>query len=157
MTASQYEQRIFRQLKAQGHRITGTRRAIVHVLVAAQHPLSPQEVQRAAQARHPGVGLVTVYRTLEALIALGVVQKVHGQNGCQGYAFTGYGHRHIALCRQCGHTFIFEGTDDLAMLERKLEQELHFHVEGHMLQFVGLCERCRSPQSDERTEEDHKG
>ena len=138
-----YEKRVLQQLKAAGHRITGARRAIVSALVSAQRPLGPQEVQAAAQAYHPGVGLVTVYRTLDALVALGVVQKVHGHEGCQGYVFTGYGHRHVAVCRQCGRVFIFEGSEDLTTLENKLERELHFHVEGHLLQFTGLCARCR--------------
>ncbi len=149
----EYEERLFSQLRAAGYRLTGARRAIVHTLLAASRPLTPQELHEAAREVYPRVGLVTVYRTLEALVHLGVVQKVHGAVGCPGYVFTGYGHRHVALCRRCGKAFIFEGEEDLGRIIRAVEERLHFHVEGHLLQFTGLCESCRSGTQSNGTKE----
>ncbi len=143
-----YEERLFSHLRRAGYRVTGARKAIVQALLAASRPLTPQELHDAARLLYPKVGLVTVYRTLEALVRLGVVQKVHGSVGCPGYVFTGYGHRHVALCRQCGRAFIFEGEENLSRLIQIVEDTLHFHVEGHLLQFVGVCESCRANTHD---------
>ncbi|NPA91530.1 MAG: transcriptional repressor [Chloroflexi bacterium] len=135
---------LLQELRRAGYRITDARRAIVQALVNASRPLNPQELYEAARVQHPRVGLVTVYRTLEALLELGMVQKVHGEQGCVGYVYTGRGHRHVAWCRACGRAFIFEGQEDLSSLEQSLERTLHFRVEGHLLQLTGLCAECQA-------------
>lgn len=135
--------RVMAALRRAGYRLTQPRAAIVDVLLVATQPLSASEVHRRVRDRVPQVGLVTVYRTLEALCNLGVVQRVHTQDDCQTYVLVGFGHRHVALCRSCGTVLVVEGEGDTTSLEARLLRDQGFVVEGHILQFWGTCARCR--------------
>ena len=63
------------QLNEQGYRITGARRAVVETMAANVRALTPIEVYDMARESYPALGLVTVYRTLEALEKQGLVQQ----------------------------------------------------------------------------------
>ncbi len=139
---------IVRQLRNRGYRMTAARQAILNVLMNSTRPLSPAELHRRARDQYRGVGLVTVYRTIEALIDLGVLRRVHREDGCHGYVYVGYGHRHIAVCRQCGKVIVFSGTEDVQALEAKLFQETGFRVDDHLLQFVGVCAECQAREKE---------
>ena len=64
-------------LEQKGGRVTGPRRAIVALMVNSERALSPVDIFDQARSKHPKMGLVTVYRTLELLIELGLVERVH--------------------------------------------------------------------------------
>jgi Fur family ferric uptake transcriptional regulator len=73
------------ELSAAGRRLTRPRRAVLRVVAEAACPLTPAQVHEQAQAHYPQVGLVTVYRTLELLTRLGLVRRIHTEEGCHGY------------------------------------------------------------------------
>jgi Fur family ferric uptake transcriptional regulator len=117
------------------------------VLQEADAPLSHQEILERGEALHPTLGLTTVYRTLALLGELGVVQRVHRSNGCDGYVATSPGHQHHVLCQACGRVVEFPGTEDLDALIRHVERTTDYRVEGHLLQLFGLCPACRRRES----------
>ncbi len=130
------------RLAEQGYRITGSRRAVVDVLAEAGTSLSPAEIYEQGRALHKQLGLVTVYRTLEKLEELGLVQRVHRPDGCHAYIPALHGHEHLLLCQQCGRMEYFRG-DDLSELSRRLEGESGYTIKDHWLQFFGLCAQCQ--------------
>ena len=131
------------QLSRHGYRLTEPRRAVVRVLEEARTWLSVDKVHARAAAYCPGIGLVTVYRTLSLLVDLGSVRRIHGEDGCHGFAMAETGHRHHLVCERCRRVVEFPGCDLDPML-RRLETETGFMVETHMLEVVGLCPECRS-------------
>jgi Fe2+ or Zn2+ uptake regulation protein len=126
-----------------GCRITVPRRAVMRVLLESEVPLSPQEICEQGSAIHPRLGLVTVYRTVTLLQDLGLVRRVHRSNGCHGYVATLPGHRHHIVCRECGRTAEFLGSEDLDTLIMQVEQVTDYHVDDHLLQLFGLCPGCK--------------
>ena len=130
-------------LSQAGHRITVPRRAVMEVLMAAQAPLSPQEICVRGQAYHDSLGLVTVYRTLELFERFNLARRVHLREGCHGYLATSPGHRHTILCRACGRSMEFVGQDDLVDLIARVEERTGYEVRDHLLQLFGLCPECR--------------
>lgn len=132
-----------KQLAQAGYRITASRRAVMNVLARADRPLGPQAVWAAGQALHPALGLVTVYRTLELLEALGLLRRVHCEDGCHGYLPASPGHRHALVCRDCGQAVEFPGTESLETLIAQVEQNTGYRVEEHLLQLSGLCPTCQ--------------
>lgn len=138
---------LFHQLRQAGYRLTAARRTIIDVFLGAREPLSPTDIYTRARELNPRVGLVTVYRTLEALLDLGIVERIHGTGECQRYVLVGTGHKHLAICRACGQTVVFEEGDIFKCMEERLWQETGFLVETHLLQFSGLCARCQHGQS----------
>jgi Fur family transcriptional regulator, ferric uptake regulator len=125
-----------------GYRLTGPRRAVVDAIASSQHVLSPLDVFELAHARYPKLGLVTVYRTVEKLEELGLIQRVHQPSGCQAFIAAAPGHQHLLVCQQCGRVEYFSG-DTLDSLMEVVEGESGYQVEDHWLQLFGVCESCR--------------
>jgi Fe2+ or Zn2+ uptake regulation protein len=140
------------QLQESGCRITSPRRAIVKILANSDQALEAVEIFDLSRESHPQLGLVTVYRTLEKLEQLDLVQRVHQVEGCHLYLRAPQGHEHILVCKNCRRTDYFSG-DDLAELIEVTSQKSGYQIEDHWLQFIGLCARCRKiVPNDEVTE-----
>jgi Fe2+ or Zn2+ uptake regulation protein len=130
-------------LQKNGCRLTAPRRAVVATLAENMRALTPVEVYDAARRVCPGLGLVSVYRTLEKLEELGLVQRVHQTKGCQAFVRVGDGHQHLLVCNNCGNVVLFEG-DQLDPLFKSISKTSGFQIEGHWLQVFGLCKTCQS-------------
>jgi Fe2+ or Zn2+ uptake regulation protein len=132
----------FQSLQADGLRITAPRRAVVETLVESEYVLNPLEIFSQARKRYPKLGLVTVYRTLDKLENLGLVERVHQPEGCQGYIAAQAGHHHLVICEECGRAAYFSG-DRLGGLVLDVEGESGFQIRDHWLQLYGTCGACR--------------
>jgi len=130
------------QLQTNGYRLTAARRAVVEIVAASPRALTPVEVHAAARKRARGLGLVSVYRTLDKLETLGLIQRVHQPQGCQAFIATGNTHEHLLICSSCGSVVHFSG-DDLETLFRSIARQTGYTVKEHWLQLFGLCETCR--------------
>ena len=137
----QEEERWLSLLEEKGCRITGPRQAIVNLLVNSNKARSPVDLFDQARASFPRMGLVTVYRTLEVLQQLGLVERVHQNEGCHMYLRAAKGHEHIMLCTRCGKAAYFSG-DDLGGLIQKISDESGFTITEHWLQLHGVCKEC---------------
>lgn len=136
-------------LQAGGYRLTGARRAVVETIASTPYALDPGQIYQQAHAAYPRLGLVTVYRTLEKLEALGLIQRVHRADGCNAYIANQDGHQHLLICTQCGRAEYFSG-DDLESLIRAVEQERGYQIQGHWLQLYGLCSACQPRRSPDK-------
>lgn len=130
------------KLQESGYRLTESRRCVVEIVAYSDRALSPLEIYDLARARHTGLGLVTVYRTLEKLEELHLIQRVHQPQGCQAFIAAFTGHQHLILCSQCGRVQFFDG-DNLEGLFKAIGQETGYQVRDHWLQLFGLCAGCR--------------
>lgn len=131
-----------RELAAKGYRLTGSRRAVVDVLAESQQSLSAADIYEQGRRHRKNLGLVTVYRTLEKLEELDLVQRVNRPDGCHAYLPALQGHEHLLLCESCGRVEFFKG-DDLSEFSKRLEGESGFSIHEHWLQFFGLCSQCK--------------
>lgn len=132
------------QLQANGYRATGSRRAVVEIIASSGCVLSPMDVYERARQNYPSLGLVTVYRTIEKLEDLGLVQRVHQPTGCQAFVASAGGHQHMIICQSCGKVKFFSGDHEkLDGLMDSVAEGSGFSVEDHWLQLFGLCSRCR--------------
>ncbi len=129
-------------LRNNGYRRTAARQAVVETIAQARRALTPLEVYHLARKRYPALGLVTVYRTLEKLEELNLIQRVHQEGGCQAFLRAGQGHQHILICERCKRAVLFEG-DDLQALFDHISQQTGFEIRHHWLQASGLCADCR--------------
>jgi Fur family ferric uptake transcriptional regulator len=129
-------------LQEEGYRLTPARKAVVETVAASRRAMTPLQVFDAARKRYRRLGLVSVYRTLERLEAMGLVQRVHQAQDCQGFIAAAKGHQHLLLCERCGRVTLFEG-DDLQTLFRSIARKTGYRIHGHWLQVSGLCESCQ--------------
>jgi Fur family ferric uptake transcriptional regulator len=131
------------QLKDSGYRISHSLRAVVEILANTQRALNAIQIFDLARAAHPSLGLVSVYRTLDKLEQLNLIQRVHQPDGCHAYLPAFHGHQHLLLCRQCGLVLVFEG-DDIGGLISRVERESGYQVHDHWLQLFGTCSSCQA-------------
>jgi len=144
------------RLSEAGYRVTSSRRAVMDVLQGAAVALSPQEILSRGREIRPELGLVTVYRTLDVFAELDLVRRVHCEDGCHAYVVASPGHRHVLVCRRCGRTREFPGSEDLKDLIDRVRQRTGFWVDDHLLQLEGICPDCQETdaplQGPDRTE-----
>ncbi|MBI5876651.1 MAG: transcriptional repressor [Chloroflexi bacterium] len=129
-------------LHAHQRKLTRPRQAVLDVIIAADRHLTPQDVFRRAKTRYSALGLTTVYRTLDLLVELGYIQRIHLDDGCHSYAARAGGHGHHLVCAQCGRAEGFADCD-LEPLMRALQSRTGYAIELHMLELVGRCPECQ--------------
>ncbi|MEJ2711554.1 MAG: Fur family transcriptional regulator [Anaerolineales bacterium] len=131
-------------LHENGYRLTAPRQAVVDVIASSPRLLTPLEVYELARERHPKLGLVTVYRTVEKLEELGLIQRVHQPSGCQAFIATAPGHQHLLICQNCGRVEYFSGDrEKMDDLIAEVGHDSGFQIKDHWLQLFGVCSECR--------------
>lgn len=138
-------EKIKQQLQSQGYKLTPQREATVKVLLEHQEDhMSAEEVFMLVRGKAPEIGLATVYRTLELLSEIHVVEKMNFGDGVARYDLRhdqNRHHHHHLICMKCGA--VDEIMEDwLGALEERLVQRFQFHVVDHRLDFMGICYRC---------------
>jgi len=82
-----------------------------------------------------------VYRTLEILAKLGLICEVRTAADYRSYTVGAIGHHHHLICSNCG--VVVDFTCDLEKVQQQLSRESGFQIDGHMLEFTGLCQACQ--------------
>jgi Fe2+ or Zn2+ uptake regulation protein len=129
-------------LRGRGVRITTPRREILSALLRAGDHATADDVAALVQERAPDVHLSTVYRTLDSLTELGVVEHVHFAHRAAAYHLAPTDHRHL-VCEVCGSV-----TDVPAELLQDLAQAVDsrygFELHANHFGLTGRCARCRA-------------
>jgi Fur family ferric uptake transcriptional regulator len=134
-----WSERATAALSEAGFRSGGGRRQVVDVLGTEGCAITALEIDR----RLPGVGRATVYRALEQLEALGLIQRVDLGGDAAGYERVDPGghHHHHIVCRQCGRVVAFE-DEGLEQAIVALAQRPDFKVSSHEVTLRGECADC---------------
>jgi Fur family ferric uptake transcriptional regulator len=132
-------------LQDSGSRDTASRRTIVEILLNTPRALEPLEIFEIGRKHQARLGLVTVYRTLEKLEELGLIQRVHQPGGCNKYLRAAQGHQHLLICTMCGKAEFFGGSDITPLMDN-IAQLTGFQITEHWLQLFGQCSDCRLKQ-----------
>lgn len=136
------EKRIATALSQNGYKLTPQRRWVLKVIAGSQEHLTPAAVYEKVRQEHPGIGQVTVYRTLEILAALGLICRVHAGGRSCSYKVAPAEHHHHLICSDCGAVVDFVNCD-LNELEKELAEQTGFSIESHLLEFLGRCQNCQ--------------
>lgn len=137
------EKKIAAVLKQHGYKFTPQRWAVIHAIASCTDHLTPTAIYDRVHRKHPNIGLVTIYRTLDILTKLGLICEVHVGGSCHSYLMRRLtGHHHHMVCSDCGKVIDFADCD-LSELERRVACETGFEIEDHLLEFVGLCQDCQ--------------
>lgn len=144
VTATVDADRVLEALRLNGGRITSARRAILAALIG--HPRHPtaEELTNAVKRQRPDVRESTVYRFLDDLERLGVVDHVHLGHGPAVYHFVEDAHHHL-VCDGCG-AVIEVPERALASLRRRLRNDYGFDVSTRHFAVPGTCAGCRDAE-----------
>jgi Fe2+ or Zn2+ uptake regulation protein len=142
-------ERILELLRRRGGRLTTARRAIVTALVTANSHVTADELASTVQSEHPEVHLTTVYRVLDTLEQLEVVDHVHLGHGRAVYHLTDETHQHL-VCEICG-TVVEVPDDVFADLASTLDATYGFAIRPHHFAVLGRCSACKEAPPGVRT------
>ena len=135
-------------LREKGIKVTRQRVLVLGILDACpERHFTAEEIYDLVRAEYPEIGLATVYRTIQALVELHLVDKLNLGDGFARYEIgkedgSGSGHHHHHLiCMECGNIFSFQ-DDLLDELERKILDKTGFCVLDHEVKLYGYCKEC---------------
>ncbi|MGO5051186.1 Fur family transcriptional regulator [Lachnospiraceae bacterium LCP25S3_G4] len=136
-------------LKKKGLKITNQRLLVLEVLENHRDKhMAVEDIYELVKVEHPEIGLATVYRTVQLLLELQLVDRINLDDGCVRYEIgrvidgEGKHHHHHLICKTCGKVQSFD-DDLLEEIEAHIEETLGFHVLDHELKFYGQCKECR--------------
>lgn len=126
-----------------GHRAGGARQAVIDSLARQECCRSAQEVFDELREGDRSVGIASVYRVLDLLTGLGLVQRLDLGAGVSMYepVLPGGGHHHHLVCNDCGEVVPFEDPQLERALARTAERS-GYRVEGHDVLLRGHCPGC---------------
>ena len=130
-------------VQKKGYRLTAARRAILHVLVNSGGHISADGLAERVREAAPGIGRMTVYRTLDLLSELGLIRPVYQGTGAAHYILLDDGHHHHLVCANCDRVIEFDDCV-LEEIEQVMGRRFNFRVQGHLLEFYGLCQECQA-------------
>ena len=135
---------IIESLRAQGYRVTAPREAIVDAILGFERAFSADDLLQHLSETDSGVGRATVFRTLDMLVGLDLLDRLHAADGCHSYvlAHSSSQHYHHLICNSCGTVVPFESCN-VETLYPTVSNETDFQISGHMLELFGLCGACQ--------------
>ncbi|KUI46807.1 Fur family transcriptional regulator [Mycobacterium sp. GA-1199] len=124
-----------------GVRATRQRAAIAALLENVHEFRSAQELHDELRRRGEGIGLTTVYRTLQQMAASGVVDTLRTDTGESVYRRCSEDHHHHLVCRACGSTVEIQGGD-VETWTADIARQHGFSDVSHTIEIFGVCGQC---------------
>lgn len=143
------EEELKNLLREKGLKITQQRLIVLRVLAEnrGKH-LTAEEIYRETCGILPGIGLATVYRTIQLLTQLELVDRINLDDGFVRYEIgdleeksAGHHRHHHLICINCGKIMPFE-HDLLDNLECSVTDTTGFIIRDHEVKFYGYCAGC---------------
>jgi len=133
-----------------GFRLTVPRQIILGILEENEEFLTAEDIYMQVHERHPGIGLATVYRTLQLLVEIGVVARIEMGEGKARFKLAGErekGRRELLICTNCFQTIPLNTLPEeeqqlLEQVEKITEAAHSFKVKQSVLHIYGLCREC---------------
>lgn len=132
------------EVEARGVRLTVQRRALIEAIQEATIHLDAASLLELAHKRDPNIDRATVYRTIELLKQLGLIDELDLMhlNGEKHYyeVKTEKDHLHLA-CFECGEILEF-ATPAFDRLKQEIAAKNEFEIQAIRLEVGGLCSTC---------------
>ena len=130
-----------RALNVSGLRITSQRSLILEIIRRGH--LDADEIFRQARAKQPRLSLSTVYRTLQALKKLGLVEELHFDDTHHHYEMKPPSEHQHLVCLGCGKVVEFKCPPSIKRMKENIARENGFEITGTEIRMTGYCPECR--------------
>ena len=130
---------IYNKIHDSGQRMTRNKELLIDVLLSNRdYFLSVNGILE--KLSHDSMDTATVYRIIQSLHAIGVVETTVVSGGITKYKVCDPGPHHHMICTRCGKVLNF--PCDESPWESYLKEN-KFTEESHKLEIYGICEECR--------------
>jgi Fur family transcriptional regulator, ferric uptake regulator len=144
-TASGWTEHTTQALSQAGYRSSAPREEVIGAIAELGCSITAREISDLLRERGSGVGLASIYRALELLDRLGLVQRFDVGEGVARYEakLPGGDHHHHLVCDSCGTVEPFE-DDALEDAIHGLSSKTDFTIAAHDVTLHGECPACRA-------------
>ncbi len=131
-----------KRLKQAGYKLTNARQTVLDVLEADHGHITSSDVLEQVEKINPSIGRASVFRTLDLFTQLGIIRPTYIDTSLTPtYVMMHEGHHHHVICTRCNRVIEFDNCG-LEQLSKTLEEKLNIKINGHLLEFYGLCDQC---------------
>ncbi len=125
-----------------GYRLTAPRMALAELVASHDGHFTASGLATIARDRRLGVSRATLFRALDLMVDLGVVERLDLPNGDHAYVSCARAHHHHVVCSRCGRTAEVEDSG-LNEAVSEIERASGFRINTHRLELFGLCRHCQ--------------
>jgi Fe2+ or Zn2+ uptake regulation protein len=126
-----------------GYRLTGPRRAVAELISEQTGHFTASELESVVRDRRLGISRATLFRALELLTELGVVERLDLPTGEHAYVPCARAHHHHVVCSRCGRTAEAE-DGGIAEAVAEIARQTGYRIDAHRLELFGLCRHCQA-------------
>ena len=128
--------------EAAGYRLTSPRRALARLVASREGHFSADELLTESRRARLGVTRATIFRSLDVLAELGVVERLDLPTGEHAFVACEPAHHHHIVCSSCGRS---AGVADhgLEAVAEAIGRETGYRVDTHRLELFGRCPACQ--------------
>ena len=141
-------------LREKGLKVTAQRIAVLSALSGeADSHLTAEEIYGLVKVKNPEIGLATVYRTIQILLELKIIDRIYLDDGYVRYELghvyedEDSHHHHHLICVKCGRVMSFQG-DLLEGFEKNMEEKTGFRIQDHDVKLYGYCADCLKKENE---------
>jgi Fur family ferric uptake transcriptional regulator len=131
-------------LEHAGYRLTAPRRALADLIAARRGHFTAEELLSESRRRRLGVTRATVFRSLDVLTELGVVERLDLPTGEHAFVACEPAHHHHVVCSSCGRS-TWVADSGLERAAEAIGRSTGYRVETHRVELFGLCPDCQQP------------
>jgi len=141
-------EKIYAAFDEVSQRNTRPRRLIAERLIALANSgadFTIDDLWQTMRVEEPKLGRATVYRAVEKLVGMGLLDRIEFADGTHHYRVCGDRHHHHLTCTNCHRV----EEVDICLPEDQftaIGNQTEFAIEGHSLTLFGRCKDCRDQQ-----------
>lgn len=136
------------KLQEKGYRLTPQRVMVIDALHSVDQHISAEEIYAQVRNKYAFANISTVYRTLELLKELDLVNEIDIGDGRVRYHPAEKGHHHHLICNNCGKIIDLPESTLLPLIEI-LDRDHQFKADLKHLAVFGICNDCQSSNKQE--------
>ena len=127
--------------KAKKLKLTPQRLAVYRYLMGTKKHPSAETIYKALQEDYPTMSLATVYKAINTLVDVGLIQEINVGEGNFRYDFNAEPHPHIQ-CIKCGRVDDLEDYS-LDSLNEEASKHTDYNNLSNKVYFYGICPNCK--------------
>jgi len=132
----------FELLNRVGLRNTTQRALITEIIRKSKDHLDADEIRRRAKRKQPRISLSTVYRTLQKLKALDIIEELHFDEEHHHYEIKSPAEHHHLVCLGCGEIIEFE-YPFARLIKKNVAMAKDFNITDSEVKITGYCSDCQ--------------
>lgn len=126
-----------------GYRITAPRRALAGLIGERAGHFTADDLVAASRSRRLGIGRATVFRSLDVLTELGVIERLDLPSGEHAFVGCEPAHHHHLVCSRCGRSTDV-GDLGIARALQEVADRSGYRINSHRLELFGVCAACQT-------------